>query len=430
MAAPMVSGAAAVLMHRFPYMTASQIASVLLTTATDLGKKGIDDVYGWGKLNLRSAIDGPAMLITAADIPNNVYVEGSYTQTQFIANIPGVGAVVEPDTASQRICSGVECGYDTWGNDISGHGGLTKEGAGTLVLTGENTYIGPTRINQGALMVNGSLSSAVTVLSGGILGGSGTVGTLTAHSGSRVAPGNSIGILNVAHNVNFEPGSRYAVEVGLNGQSDRIQSGGVATIGGGEVAVTLENSSNLLTQKEVRTLSGQQYRILTALQGVNGQFDSVAPDYLFLGTGLNYQLNEVTLSVGRNDTSFASTAQTQNERAVATAADTLAAGNPVYESLLNSRTAGEAQQAFRQLTGQIHADIASALGNNSRYLREALNGRLRQEEGRRVRNPSERTKVVPGHSCREGGNMHRAMPAPPAIRPRPMECWSGWIQHW
>ncbi|WP_302789002.1 S8 family serine peptidase, partial [Escherichia coli] len=53
MAAPMVSGAAAVLMQRFPYMTASQIASVLLTTATDLGEKGVDAVYGWGKLNLR-----------------------------------------------------------------------------------------------------------------------------------------------------------------------------------------------------------------------------------------------------------------------------------------------------------------------------------------------------------------------------------------
>ncbi|HAK6119754.1 TPA: autotransporter outer membrane beta-barrel domain-containing protein [Salmonella enterica] len=67
-------------------------------------------------------------------------------------------------------------------------------------------------------------------------------------------------------------------------------------------------------------------------------------------------------------------AQTPNERAVA-------AGNPVYESILNSDTAGKARQAFRQLSGQIHADIAPALVNDSRYLREALNGRLRQTEG-------------------------------------------------
>ncbi|BEN36897.1 outer membrane autotransporter barrel domain-containing protein [Serratia marcescens] len=381
MAAPMVSGAAAVLMQRFPYMTASQIASVLLTTATDLGEKGVDAVYGWGKLNLRSAIEGPKMFVTAADIPKDVYVEGSYKQTQFIANIPGVGAVVEPGTSNQRVCSGIECGYDTWTNDIAGHGGLTKVGAGTLALTGENTYLGPTFINQGALIVNGSVSSDVRVQSSGMLAGSGTVGSLTARRGGTVAPGNSIGTLNVAGNVSFEPGSRYAVEVGPNGQSDRIQSSGSATIGGGEVAVTLENSPNLLTQSEVRSLLGQQYNILSAQQGVSGQFDAVAPNYLFLGTGLSYQPTGVTLSVGRNGTSFASVAQTPNERAVAAAADALAAGNPVYESLLGSGTAGEARQAFRQLSGQIHADIASALVNDSRYLREALNGRLRQAEG-------------------------------------------------
>ncbi|WP_273855451.1 autotransporter outer membrane beta-barrel domain-containing protein, partial [Serratia liquefaciens] len=72
---------------------------------------------------------------------------------------------------------------------------------------------------------------------------------------------------------------------------------------------------------------------------------------------------------------------TQNERAVAAAADALAAGNPVFESILNAGSAGEARQAFRQLSGQIHADIASAQVNDSRYLRDALNGRLRQAEG-------------------------------------------------
>ncbi|CAI1949598.1 autotransporter serine protease [Serratia marcescens] len=385
MAAPHVAGSVAVLMERFPYLSGAQVAEVLKTTATDMGAPGIDALYGWGMINLGKAINGPGMLVTAEDIPAEFRIPDptgvAYGPTQFVVDLPGVGAVLDKGKPTERVCSDVLCGLDFWSNDISGHGGLTKQGIGTLVLTGNNTYAGPTLVNQGRLAINGSVTSDVSVQNGGIVGGSGTVGSLTARRGGTVAPGNSIGTLNVAGNVSFEPGSRYAVEVGPNGQSDRIQSSGSATIGGGEVAVTLENSSNLLTQSEVRSLLGQQYNILTAQQGVSGQFDAVAPNYLFLGTGLSYQPNGVTLSVGRNGTSFASVAQTPNERAVAAAADALAAGNPVYESLLNSGSAGEARQAFRQLSGQIHADIASALVNDSRYLREALNGRLRQAEG-------------------------------------------------
>ena len=385
MAAPHVAGSVAVLMERFPYLNGAQVAEVLKTTATDMGAPGIDALYGWGMINLGKAINGPGMLATVEDIPEEFRIPDptgvAYGPTQFVVDLPGVGAVLDKGKPTERVCSDVLCGLDFWSNDISGHGGLTKQGIGTLVLTGNNTYSGPTLVNQGRLAVNGSVTSAVSVQSGGIVGGSGTVGSLTARQGGTVAPGNSIGTLNVAGNVSFEPGSRYAVEVGPNGQSDRIQSSGSATIGGGEVAVTLENSPNLLTQSEVRSLLGQQYTILSAQQGVSGQFDAVAPNYLFLGTGLSYQPTGVTLSVGRNGTSFTSVAQTANERAVAAAADALAAGNPVYESLLGSGTAGEARQAFRQLSGQIHADIASALVNDSRYLREALNGRLRQAEG-------------------------------------------------
>ncbi|NSM55539.1 S8 family serine peptidase, partial [Serratia marcescens] len=281
MAAPHVAGSVAVLMERFPYLNGAQVAEVLKTTATDMGAPGIDALYGWGMINLGKAINGPGMLVTVEDIPAEFRIPDpagvAYGPTQFVVDLPGVGAVLDKGKPTERVCSSDLCGLDFWSNDISGHGGLTKQGIGTLVLTGNNTYAGPTLVNQGRLAVNGSVTSAVSVQNGGIVGGSGTVGSLTARQGGTVAPGNSIGTLNVAGNVSFEPGSRYAVEVGPNGQSDRIQSSGSATIGGGEVAVTLENSANLLTQSEVRSLLGQQYTILSAQQGVSGQFDAVAP---------------------------------------------------------------------------------------------------------------------------------------------------------
>ena len=56
MAAPHVTGALALLMERFPYLDNAQIRDVLLTTATDLGAPGVDDIYGWGLINLKKAI--------------------------------------------------------------------------------------------------------------------------------------------------------------------------------------------------------------------------------------------------------------------------------------------------------------------------------------------------------------------------------------
>lgn len=385
MAAPHVAGSVAVLMERFPYMTGEQIAQVLKTTTVDMGDPGIDALYGWGMIDLSKAIHGPGMFYTVDDIPEEFRVPDpdgvAYGSSQFIADIPGIGEEVEAGTTLARTCSDIQCAMDVWSNDISGHGGLTKQGAGALWLTGSSTYSGPTLVNDGLLVVNGSVTSDVTVQQQGVLAGNGTVGSLTAARGGTVAPGNSIGTLNVNGDVTFQPGSRYAVEVSPDGRSDVINATGAIALNGGEVAVSLENSGNLLSQAEVRSLLGQQYNILSATNGVTGQFDSVAPDYLFLGTSLGYAGGQVTLDVARNDTTFASVADTANGRAVAGALETLGAGNPLYESLLSTGSVAQARQAFRQLGGQIHADIASAQINDSRYLRDTLNERLRQAEG-------------------------------------------------
>ncbi|WP_239061277.1 S8 family serine peptidase, partial [Serratia marcescens] len=165
MATPHVTGAVAVLLQRFPYMSSAQIADVLKTTATNMGAPGIDALYGWGMINLGKAINGPGMFYTVEDIPAEFRIPDptgvAYGPTQFVANIPGLGAEVDAGTLHARKCDDISCELEVYSNNISGHGGLTKEGMGTLVLTGNNTYSGPTLVNQGRLAVNGSVTSAV-----------------------------------------------------------------------------------------------------------------------------------------------------------------------------------------------------------------------------------------------------------------------------
>ena len=55
--APIVSGALAVLKSRMPEMPMEVVLAVLLTSARDLGAPGVDDVYGWGAVDLERAMN-------------------------------------------------------------------------------------------------------------------------------------------------------------------------------------------------------------------------------------------------------------------------------------------------------------------------------------------------------------------------------------
>nr|WP_245277423.1 autotransporter outer membrane beta-barrel domain-containing protein [Rhizobium leguminosarum] len=87
---------------------------------------------------------------------------------------------------------------DTFAGVIDGTGGLTVTG-GSQTLSGVNTYTGATTVSGGRLAVNGSITSPVTTLGAGILGGTGTIFGDVTNAGV-VAPGNSIGTLTISGN--------------------------------------------------------------------------------------------------------------------------------------------------------------------------------------------------------------------------------------
>ena len=107
------------------------------------------------------------------------------------------------------------------GNIIDfGGGGLTlaplvKTGAGTLTLSGTNTYTGTTTVDTGTLIIDGIQSSAtgaMTINVNGTLAGSGTIGASLLTVNGVIAPGNSPGTLATGSQL-WNNGGSYLWEI-------------------------------------------------------------------------------------------------------------------------------------------------------------------------------------------------------------------------
>ena len=146
---------------------------------------------------------------------------------------------------------------------ISGQGSITKNGAGTYILRATNNYTGLTTIDNGTLIVNGSIkTSTTTVGSSATLRGTGALGPLTVNG--TVKPGNSIGTLQVNGNYTQNANSTYLVEIEPTGGSSKLDISGSAII---------NNPSTI----EVTALSGEydidhRYTVLTAQSGRTGEY--------------------------------------------------------------------------------------------------------------------------------------------------------------
>ena len=266
----------------------------------------------------------------------------------------------------------------TFDGVISGTGSVSQDGIGTIVLTNTNTYLGNTNVNAGTLVVNGSIASATTVNDGGTLKGTGQLGGVTVLGSGVYAPGNSIGTQTVNGAFALNPGAVFEVEVNAAGQSDRVIVNGTVNLTGSVLRVLAENGNY-----KPRT----DYLIVDndGSDAVVGQFASVTSSLAFLTPSVIYNAgtgNDVVLTMARIVTpngplSFCSVATTTNQCNVARALDQFPTDDPLFLAVLN-QTAEGARQAFDALSGEIHATVAGVLADESRYVREAVLGRLIQ----------------------------------------------------
>jgi outer membrane autotransporter protein len=275
--------------------------------------------------------------------------------------------------------------------NLVGSGGLDKLGLGTLILGGANTYTGVTTVSVGSLLVNGTqANSAVNVESGALLGGYGTTGSVTALTGSTIAPGgagaaavvttgpgnqdlaralatataNGIGTLTVSGTFNQAAGSTYALKLTGAGANDMINVTGTATVTPG---------ATLALNKLDATpyILGHRYTVLTAAGGFTGAYTLSGNTHvsLFYSLVADYDANDVYIDVAET-TPFAAVGTTPNQIAAAAGADS--APGALHDAIGYLQTAPEAQAAFDSISGEIHATVRAMTFEDSRFVREAV----------------------------------------------------------
>jgi autotransporter-associated beta strand protein len=249
---------------------ATGIADLTQQSAATMLNTGTVEMNSGGQVWVSSAsnLGSNTSILFSGSVPSTLVAKGDtgvITQNMYLGSLTGVTASV--DTGGYTVTLG-----GTLADLTSGVSSVfEKSGAGTLILSANNTYARDTTVSAGTLLVNGGLyngaaAGTTTVAAGAILGGSGSIaravnvnGTLKGHGtqftgpvtilGGTHSPGNSPGSQTFTNGLTYSGSSTLEWELIANGTTgagttfDFIAlTGGTMTIGAGAAMQLVFNS--------------------------------------------------------------------------------------------------------------------------------------------------------------------------------------------
>ena len=257
-------------------------------------------------------------------------------------------------------------------------GTLIKQGSGTWIVDNQLSALEPAigaaniSILEGTLRVDSWLRGAVAVEDGGTVAGVGRIADTALAAGGAVAPGDAdMGTLTVEGDFEQAAGSVYRAQLDPGSeQSDLLAIDGQASLAEGAVLALSRATAGPYAV-------GARYTVMTAGDGVEGEYAVSTEPLAFLRLSAAYDDNTVFVDIAQVR-ALAEAAATANQEAVAAGLDSLPDDDPLFAAVVNLPSDHAAQAAFDRLSGEIHASLAGALVEDSRFLREAALRRLRE----------------------------------------------------
>ena len=195
-AAPHVTGAIAILKQAWPQLSSQEIVQLLLTTATDMGEAGVDDVYGHGMLNLDNAT-APQGTSSISSVSGTSNVSSTSMSTSSVvgdtfSSIDALDSTMIVDSYNRDYYVDLNQTVSTQKNALTlDHNFISFSGTEQIAYNGYTLAINDRNINNFALgyhhgdcgYVVGNLNEDKTFLGTSGTGALGIAGSETQHVG-------------------------------------------------------------------------------------------------------------------------------------------------------------------------------------------------------------------------------------------------------